>query len=187
MRTRAVVALAVSLLLPLPAAAKEVAGVTFPQTVQAGGKTLQLNGAGLRTRFFLKVYAIGLYLEQPATDAKAILAADQVRRAELRMLRSVSASEMAEAIGDAFKANAGGALPQLQARLDRFKSLFPSANSGEVITLTYVPGTGTVVGAGGKDLGTIEGKDFADVLFSAWIGAHPVDDSLKQALLAGGK
>jgi Chalcone isomerase-like len=187
MRTRAVVALAVSLLLPLPAAAKEVAGVTFPQTVQAGGKTLQLNGAGLRTRFFLKVYAIGLYLEQTSTDASAILAADQVRRAELRMLRSVSASEMAEAIGDAFKANAGGALPQLQARLDRFKSLFPSANSGEVITLTYIPGTGTVVGAGGKDLGTIEGKDFADVLFSAWIGAHPVDDSLKQALLAGGK
>jgi len=185
MPTRAVVALATLLLLPLAAHGKEVAGVNFPPTVQAGGKTLQLNGAGLRTRFFIKVYAIGLYLEQPGTDAKAILGADQVRRAELHMLRSVGASEMAEAIGDAFTANAGGAGPQLQARLDRFKSLFPAANSGEVITLTYIPGTGTVVGAGGRDLGTIEGKDFADVLFSAWIGSHPVDDSLKQALLAG--
>jgi hypothetical protein len=186
MPTRAVVALAALLLLPLRAEAKEVGGVNFPPTVQAGGKTLQLNGAGVRTRFFLKVYAIGLYLEQPSTDAKAILAADQVRRAELRMLRSVSASEMAEAIGEAFTANAGSAGPQLQARLDRFKAMFPAATSGEVITLTYIPGTGTVVGAGGKDLGTIEGKDFADVLFSSWIGANPVDDSLKQALLAGG-
>ena len=185
MPTRAVVALATLLLLPLAARGKEVAGVNFPPTVQAGGKTLQLNGVGLRTRFFIKVYAIGLYLEQPSTDAKAILAGDQVRRAELHMLRSVGASEMAEAIADAFTANVGGAGPQLQARLDRFKSLFPAANSGEVITLTYIPGTGTVVGAGGKDLGTIEGKDFADVLFSAWIGGHPVDDSLKQALLAG--
>jgi Chalcone isomerase-like len=185
MPIRAVLTLATLLLLPLTAHGKEVGGVNFPQTVQAAGKTLQLNGAGLRTRFFIKVYAIALYLEQPSTDATAILTADQVRRAELRMLRSVSASEMAEAIGEAFTANAGGALPQLQARLDRFKSLFPAATSGEVITLTYVPGTGTVVGAGGKDLGTIEGKDFADVLFSAWIGAHPVDDSLKQALLAG--
>ena len=51
--------------------------------------------------------------------------------------------------------------------------MFPAATSGEVITLTYVPGSGTTVGAGGRDLGTIEGKDFADVLFSAWIGAQP--------------
>jgi hypothetical protein len=185
MRTRAVVALAVVLLLPLPVRAKEVAGVNFPPTVQAGGKTLALNGAGLRTRFFFKVYAIGLYLEHPSTDAKAILAADEVRRAELHMLRSVSASEMADAIGEAFTRNAGGAGPQLKDRLDRFKAMFPKADQGEVITLTYIPGTGTVVGAGGKDLGTIEGKDFADVLFSSWIGAAPVDDDLKQALLAG--
>ncbi len=186
MRTRAVVALVASLLLPLPARAKEVAGVNFPQTVQAGGKTLTLNGVGVRSRFFIKVYAIGLYLEQPATSAAAILGADQVRRAELRMLRSVSASEMADAIGEAFTANAGSNAAALQDRLGRFKAMFPAASSGEVITLTYIPGTGTVVGAGGKDLGTIEGKDFADVLFSAWIGAHPVDDSLKQALLGGG-
>jgi hypothetical protein len=185
MRTRAVVVLVALWLLPLAAQAKEVGGVNFPPTIQAGGKTLQLNGAGVRTRFFIKVYAIGLYVEQPSRDATAILG-DQVRRAELRMLRSVSASEMAEAIGEAFTANAGSAGPQLQARLDRFKAMFPNATSGEVITLTYIPGTGTVVAAGGKDLGTIEGKDFADVLFSAWIGANPVDDSLKQALLAGG-
>jgi hypothetical protein len=186
MRVRSVLALAALLLVPLHAGAKEVAGVNFPPTVQAGGKTLALNGAGLRTRFLFKVYAIGLYLEHPSTDARAILAADEVRRAELHMLRSVSAAEMGEAIGAAFNANAGGAAPQLKDRLDRFKAMFPAADQGEVITLTYVPGTGTVVGAKGKDLGTIEGKDFADVLFSAWIGAAPVDDSLKKALLAGG-
>ena len=89
------------------------------------------------------------------------------------MLRSVAATEMADAIAEAFTANAGGAAAAAQARLDRFKSMFPNATSGEVITLTYVPGTGTTVGAGGKDVGTIEGKDFADVLFSAWIGAQP--------------
>jgi hypothetical protein len=185
MRARALCAAVVVSLLPLRAVAKEVAGVTFPPTVEAAGKVLKLNGAGLRSRFFIKVYAIGLYLERPGGDATAVLGADQVRRAELHMLRSVDGSEMAGAIGEAFTANAGGAAGQLQARLDRFKAMFPNAAAGEVITLTYVPGAGTTVGAGGKDLGTIEGKDFADVLFSAWIGAHPVDDSLKSALLAG--
>ncbi len=178
--------LVVGALMALPARAKEVAGVRFPATVQAGGKTLALNGAGLRSRFFIKVYAIGLYLEQATRDAAAILAADQVRRAELHMLRAVDGDEMAAAIADAFTANAGAASARLQARLDRFKAMFPNAAAGEVITLTYAPGTGTTVGANGRDLGTVEGKDFADVLFSAWIGAHPVDGGLKSALLAGG-
>ena len=139
MRTRAAV-LAAVLALPPSAGAMEVAGVSFPRTVQAGGKTLVLNGAGLRTRFLFKVYAIGLYLEHPASDAATILAADEVRRAELHMLRSVSASEMGDAIADAFNANAGSAGPQLKDRLDRFKAMFPNATQGEVITLTYVPG-----------------------------------------------
>jgi hypothetical protein len=63
--------------------------------------------------------------------------------------------------------------------------MFKSANEGEVISLTYVPARGTVIAAQGRDVGTIEGKDFADALFGAWIGTAPVDDSLKQALLAG--
>lgn len=185
MPTRAVVALAALLLLPLPAGAKEVGGVSFPPTVQAGGKTLTLNGAGLRTRFMFKVYAIGLYLEQPSRDARAILAADQVRRAELHMLRSVPAAEMGDAIAEAINANAGASAAQLKPRVDRMKQMFPSAEQGEVITLTYIPGTGTVVGAKGRDVGTIEGRDFADALFGAWIGASPVDASLKRGLLAG--
>src|SRR5262245_2468878 len=92
--------LAVSTVVALPvverADAKEVAGVSFPASEEVAGKTLRLNGAGLRTRFFFQVYAIGLYVEHPATDAATLLAADEMRRAELHMLRSVSASEMAE-------------------------------------------------------------------------------------------
>jgi hypothetical protein len=167
------------------AEAKQVAGVDFPPTEQVQGKTLTLNGAGLRTRFFFQVYAIALYVEHPSTDAATILAGDEMRRAELHMLRSVSASEMAEAIGEAFEANAGDDAAKLKGRLDQLKAMFPAADAGEVITLTYVPGRGTVVGAKGQEIGVIPGKDFADVLFSAWIGAAPVDDDLKRDLLAG--
>jgi len=167
--------------------AREVAGVNLPDTVSAAGKTLVLNGAGLRTRFFFKVYVIGLYLEKPTTDAGAVLGADSVRRAELHILRSLSGSEISGAIASAFNENAGDAAPRLQERLQRFEAMFPAVEAGDVITLTYVPGPGTSVEAKGKQVGTIEGKDFADVLFSVWIGAKPVDATLKQALLAGGR
>ncbi len=185
MSRRAVACAAVLTLLPAIAGALEVGGVNFPATIEAGGKTLTLNGAGIRTRYFFKVYAMGLYLEQPSTDAAAILGADSARRADLHMLRSVSAGEMGDAVADAVYANAGGNAAALKDRVDRLKAMFPSADQGEVITLTYLPGQGTVVAAKGRTVGTVEGKDFADALFAAWIGSSPVDGSLKRALLAG--
>src|SRR5262249_34550495 len=90
-----------------------------------------------------------------------------------------------DAIATAVNTNAGGAVAQLKPRVDQLKSMFKSANEGEVIALTYIPGTGTVVAAQGGDLGTIQGKDFADALFGAWIGTAPVDGSPKTALPAG--
>ena len=171
-----------------PDAAREVAGVTLPETATVEGKTLVLNGAGIRTRLFFQVYVIGLYLERPATDAAAILADDSIRRAELHLLRALSGDEVASAIASAFEDNAGDAKPRLAERLDRLKAMFPAAvEARDTVVLTYVPGRGTSVVAKGKTGGPIEGKDFADVLFSVWIGAKPVDRSLKQALLAGGK
>jgi hypothetical protein len=181
--------LAVPLLLPgtRPATAREVAGVTLPETTTAAGKALILNGAGLRTRFFFKVYVIGLYLERPATAAAAVLGTDSVRRAELHVLRALSGPEIASAIGRAFEQNAGDAAAGLRDRRERFESMFPAVEAGDTLLLTYVPGRGTSVVAKGKELGLVEGEDFADVLFAVWIGAKPVDPALRQALLAGGR
>src|SRR5207249_7477598 len=116
-----------------PTAGRDLAGVTLAETASVAGKTLTLNGAGLRTRFFFKVYVIGLYLERPATDAAPILAADSVRRAELHLLRALSGSGIASAIGDAFEQNAGEAGSRLRGRLDRFKAMFPAVEAGDAI------------------------------------------------------
>ena len=43
-------------------AAVEVADVRFEEQIRLGTNELQLNGAGLRTKVFFKVYAMGLYL-----------------------------------------------------------------------------------------------------------------------------
>jgi len=185
MRTAAVVLLLLAL--ATPGVAREVAGVALPDTAVAEGKTLVLNGAGLRTRFFFKVYVIGLYLERPATDAAAILGSDSTRRAELHILRSLTGDEIASAIRAGFEQNAGAALPRLQDRLKRLESMFPAVDAGDTIALTYVPGRGTEVVAKRQPKGVIEGKDFADALFAVWLGEKPVDPDLKKALLAGGR
>jgi hypothetical protein len=186
MRTAAALLLILALA-PRPVAARAVAGVDLPDSAVVEGKTLVLNGAGLRTRYFFKVYVVGLYLERPATDAAAILGSDSIRRAHLHILRSLSGDEIGSAIRTAFEQNAGDAMPRLQDRLKRLESMFPAVDAGDTIVLTYLPGRGTEVVAKREQKGMIDGKDFADALFAVWIGAKPVDPELKTALLAGGR
>lgn len=181
--------LALALLLCIGAAsvatAREVAGVTLPDTVSIEGKTLKLNGAGLRTKMVFKVYAAGLYLETPSKDAATVISSDQIRRMHLSILRSLDRSKITEAISEGFEKNSKGELPALKARLDRLNAMIPNVEKGDQILLTYVPGKGTVVSAKNVERGVIEGKDFADALFSVWLGGNPVQKDLKKALLGG--
>jgi hypothetical protein len=166
--------------------AVEVAGVPVPETVSAGGKTLKLNGAGLRKKFgMVKVYVLALYLETPSKDAAAVISSDEVKSARLSMRRSVAGEKIAGSIAEGFERNSKSQLPALKSRLERFAKMFPDLKEGDEVVVTYVPGTGTKVSALGTDRGTIEGRDFADALFSVWLGPDPVQEDLKKALLGG--
>lgn len=167
------------------ASAREVAGVTLPDTATVDGKTLKLNGAGLRTKMVFKVYVAGLYLETPSKQAATVVSSDQVKRVQLSILRSLDRSKITEAISEGFEKNSKPQLPTLKARLDRLNAMILDVEKGDQILLTYVPGKGTVVSAKNVEKGVIEGKDFADALFSVWLGANPVQPDLMKALLGG--
>jgi hypothetical protein len=63
-------------LVALPAAAGSLAGVNLPDKVEVKGQSLVLNGLGLRTKFFIKVYVGGLYLPQKEKAPAKILSED---------------------------------------------------------------------------------------------------------------
>ncbi|MDQ2979702.1 MAG: chalcone isomerase family protein [Acidobacteriota bacterium] len=167
------------------ASAGVVAGVTMTETMGVEGKNLKLNGMGLRTKVVFKVYVAGLYLETPSKDAAAIISTDQVKSIRLSIMRSLKGSQVSEAIEEGFEKNSKAQMPALKARLDKLASMLPNVEKGDDILLTYAPGKGTVVTVKGAEKGVIEGKDFADALFSVWLGAHPVQEDLKKALLGG--
>ena len=168
-----------------PLLAADVSGVKVPDTVSVEGKTLKLNGAGLRKKIVFKVYVASLYLETPSKDAASIVSAEEIKRMRLSILRSLDARKITEAIEEGFEKNSRNQMAALKARLGRFDAMFPNVVEGDEIAMTYVPGKGTVVTARGADKGVIEGKDFADALFAVWLGANPVQEDLKKELLKG--
>jgi hypothetical protein len=185
MKTRAALIAFCVVLAAAPLLAKEVAGVTMPDTVTVAGKTLKLSGMGLRKKLMFKVYVAGLYVETPVNAPEAIISSDQIKRIDLHVLRSLKASQVTEAIEEGFEKNSKAQMAALSDRLKKFSSLFSDVAEGDQISMTYVPGKGTSVSIKGSEKGIVEGKDFSDALFSVWLGSNPVQDDLKKALVSG--
>jgi Chalcone isomerase-like len=155
----------------------------MPDTVQVGSTTLVLNGLGLRTKYFVKVYVAGLYLEQKSSDANAILKADATKRIVMHFVHSVSKNQIADAFDESFSENAPDARTSQKADVERFFSALEPLKNGDEMTLTYVPGTGTILMVNGKEKLTIAGSAFGQMLFSVWLGPKPPNAGLKKGIL----
>jgi len=172
------------------AQAVEVEGVKFDPTAQVGGAALQLNGAGLRTRAFFKVYAAGLYVPQKANNAAALLTQKGPRRVAITMLRNVDADTFSGALTEGLQKNLSEAqFAGFKAQIDALSANFKlagEAKKGDVIHLEFTPDTGTRVVINGKAQGSaIAGEDFYAALLRIWLGDKPVDGDLKKGLLGG--
>ena len=183
---RAVRFLAVlSLCLAAAAGARERDGVQLSDTVDVEGKQLSLVGMGLRIKFIFKVYVAGLYMETPSQKAEDVIAADQTKRVVMVMLRDLDKKQISDAILEGFKRNAAAQMEALKERLDTFIAQIPNAKAKESLIISYIPGKGTVVTTSAGQNTVVPGKDFADALFSVWLGKNPVDEGLKKGMLGG--
>jgi Chalcone isomerase-like len=183
MKNTLAVGLALGLTFATALPAGEASGVKMPDTITVDGKTLRLNGLGLRKKMVFKVYVAALYVENPSKDAAALLSSSEIKSMHLHILRNLKGSAVTEAIAEGFERNSKDQMPKLKARLEKFGAMIPDVAEGDEIALTWLPDKGTSVTVRGTDRGTIEGRDFADALFAVWLGPNPVQDDLKKALL----
>ncbi|HEY1773575.1 MAG TPA: chalcone isomerase family protein [Gammaproteobacteria bacterium] len=165
------------------AAAATLAGVDVPDTASVAGTPLVLNGAGLRTRFFIKIYVGGLYLPQKSGDAAAIAAGTGPDRVLMHMIYAVSKGQFADAWHDDFKANNPDSYTALHDQIEQFISWFSDSKKDDVITMDYVPGTGTQVSWDGQLRGTIPGEAFHKALLNIYMGPNPPTSDLKDGML----
>jgi hypothetical protein len=179
--------LAVTMALPA-AAAVDVSGYKFDDINKVAGKDLKLNGAGMRTKFVIKVYAAGLYLPEKSKAVADILKQEGPRRVTLQMARDVSSEDFGKAFMDGLNDNVDRAEKQkIMAQIGKFGEMFAGVEGlkkGDVLHIDWIPGSGTVCELNGKKLiENVPDINFYNALLRIWLGDKPVDRSLKPALL----
>jgi Chalcone isomerase-like len=166
----------------------DVAGIKYAPTAQVAGSTLQLNGAGLRTRFVIKVYTAGLYVPKKGDSAEALLGTPGPKRMHVVMLRDIDANELGKLFTRGMQDNmAKGEFSKFIPGTIRMSEIFSAQKrlkAGDSFYADFIPGSGTHVIINGKDSGDpIKEPEFFNGLMRIWLGANPADSSLKDALL----
>ena len=172
----------------LAQAAITVGNVDFAtrQTVQQ--RALELNGAGLRTRLGFKVYAMGLYLRAPLSEAGAILADKGEKRIRIVPIRDLEAKQFGDALRAGLEKNHdAAALAALKPATDALLAALAAVGevkAGTEIVLDRLGSGATRLLVDAKQ----HGEDIADValypaLLRIWLGERPADSELREALL----
>jgi hypothetical protein len=174
------------LLLPVQTLADtDIAGIKLPDNYVIDNQPLALNGAGIRSRFFVQVYVGALYLEQTTPNTATAIAADGPKSMQMVILyKEVEARKITQGWNDGFENNLGKTeFKQVAGRLKTFNGLFPALRQGDKVMMDYLPRKGTTLKINGRTLGHIEGDDFFRALLKVWLGVSPADKQLKSALL----
>lgn len=184
----AILLLVAALAAAAPAGAAEVSGIEIPDQVRLDDQTLILNGAGVRRKFFFRIYVGALYLPRATTDAQQAITMPGPKRVLMHFIYDeLTREQIVEAWKDGFDANL--TTEQLQAlddAINRFNELFTAVASGDELYIDYLPGEGTRVMLNGVTRGIVDGEALAQAVLRIFLGEDPADSSLKRGMLGRG-
>ncbi len=174
-----------AILLSTTAFAVKIGGVNLPDTLKAGESTLVLNGAGLRKKLWIKVYAGGLYLSHKSNDQNQIINADEPMAVRMHFIHDgIAPKKLIDAWDEGFEAATNDNVAPIQMQIDKFNATFNvEVHEGDVYDLIYVPQEGVSVYFNGKKMDTIAGLAFKKALFGIWLCDDPADSGLKEGML----
>ena len=172
-----------------PAAAMDVAGVSVADEIQVGGHALVLNGAGVGSKMFFKIYVGSLYVPHKVADVDGVFERGP-RRIQMNFLRDLTVKQLVSALVGGLNANnSAGELAAITAPTEellrimkRFGDL--DVRDKDVLTLDFIDGA-TRVSLNGQFGGAIPGDAFNRALTRIWLGDKPAHRGLKKAMLGG--
>ncbi len=165
---------------------REIEGVQVPEKVELAGKTLPLNGAGVRIFRLLglpvKVYVASLHASGAVRSEAELLQHRGPMQLTLTFLRAAGQADVTRSWQKQFEVSCTHSYPGFEKDRDTCVGLFKALEKGSTEVIQIV-GEDTLLYDNGRLLGTIRGRDFQRAVLSMWFGQKPVTAELKTALL----
>lgn len=166
----------------LSMAQTKVGDVTLPNKVTLSGADMTLNGAGMREKMWIDLYAGGLYTQTKSSDATSVINSGAPMAIKLHIVSGmVSQEKMIGAVNDGFENSSVGkaTAKERAAFILCFNDEITKEDEFDIVYANDV----TTVYKNGKEKGTISGLEFKKALFGIWLGKKPADKDLKKGML----
>jgi hypothetical protein len=163
----------------------QIAGVSLPNSVTFEGEKLSMNGAGVREKFWMDMYAGALYSTKKSSDANAFINGNHPMALKLHIVsKLITSDKMIDAVNEGFENATNGKTSSIAKEIKEFKSYFSEEiQRDDIFDIVYIPATGVTVYKNGKQQGVIKGMEFKKALFGIWLSSKPADKNLKKAML----
>lgn len=188
MKKQFVLATAIMAALASPTWAKTIADVNVPDSITAHQQVLQLNGGGVRSKFFMDLYVGSLFTTKHIHEAAPVLNGDMAGAIRLNITSGMITSEkLTEALHDGFSQATGGNTSAIDASIKKFvaATFTEEIKEGDQFTLVSIPNEGIYSYKNSKQLTQVNNEAFRKALMSIWLGKKPTDDDLKEDMLKG--
>ena len=185
MKLLALMGMSLVLMLPSFAHAKVIGDIDVVEQMTVDEQPLILNGAGVRSKFFIDLYVGSLYLPTKVQILDDVLA-QPIAVIQLTITSGmITSDKMRDAITDGFDAATDGDTHSIAKDIEHFTQLFADEIvEGDRFTFVTQKGKGVSSIKNGKAQGDIAGEAFRQALLKIWLGEHPAQQSLLEAMLA---
>ena len=163
-----------------------VGGIELAEKIDVSNKVMTLNGAGVRSKFFIDLYVGSLFLSTASSAAAEIIAADSPMMIQLDIISErITSENMTEAILEGFENSTGDNTQPIQAEIDEFMAVFSEAiHIGDRFQLIHLPDQGMEINKNEKQIAQMpKNMAFKQALFGIWLSDKPAQSSLKKGML----
>jgi hypothetical protein len=167
----------------------KLAGFELPQKINIHNKELKLNGAAIRTKFFIQTYIISLYSEKTLTDEKTAIHGDAERSLRMQIITPLATSKaVSENIQSGMKEGLGDVYYKQKDLVEDLRDVIEKSGVQykDTIDIYYTQEGELKLYKNETEIySNKDGKLFAQTIFNMYLGSRPKDNKIKQALLKG--
>ena len=167
----------------------KLAGIELATKINVNNVDLFLNGAAIRSKFFIQTYIISLYCAEKITNENIAINSNIERSLRMQIITPLATSKaVSENIQNGMKDGLGSLYQQQKDLVDDLRTVIE--NSGvqykDTIDIYYTTNGELKLYKNEAEIySNKNGKLFAETIFNMYVGKQPKDKKIKEALLKG--